>query len=69
MYLLVMMILSWFTLPLLGKQSLKRFFPGALFICLFVAVESAIANKRRWWRVFERLNPNVMGEIPFIRGH
>lgn len=68
MYLLALMILPWFSLPLLGKNSLKRFFPGALFIFLFVAIESAVANKRSWWRVFERINPKVMGEIPFMGG-
>ena len=68
MYLLAMLILPWLTVPFLGKKAIKRFSLSALFISLFVAGESVIANKRRWWRVFERINPNLMGEFPFIAG-
>ena len=66
--LLTVMFLPWLTVPFLGKKTIKRFSLSAMFICLVVTGESVLANKRRWWRVFERINPNVMGEIPFIAG-
>lgn len=68
MILLLMMLLPWLTVPFLGKRTIKRFYPGALFIFLWVAVESIVAKKRVWWRVYERLIPNVIGEMPFMLG-
>jgi hypothetical protein len=68
MYLLAMMILPWLTVPFLGKKAIKRFSLSALFISLCVAAESVLANKRRWWRVFEKIHPNLIGEVPFIAG-
>jgi len=68
MILLAMMVLPWLSLPLLGKRSFKRFYPGALFISVWVAVESIVAKKRMWWRIYERIIPKVIGEMPFILG-
>jgi hypothetical protein len=68
MFLLAMMILPWLSVPFIEKRTFRRFLPGALFICIWVAVESIIAKKRVWWRFSEKLIPNAMGEIPFIVG-
>lgn len=68
MILLVMMILPWLTVPFLGKRTIQRFYPGALFICVWVFFESIIAEKRSWWRMYEKLIPNVIGEMPLIIG-
>lgn len=68
MFLLAMMLVSWLSLPLLGKKSFRRFYPGALLVCIWVICESLLAKKRVWWRFYEKLIPNVMGEIPFIVG-
>ncbi|MBO0959736.1 hypothetical protein J1P26_08370 [Neobacillus sp. MM2021_6] len=68
MFLLVIMLVPWLSLPLLGKKSFRRFYPGALFVCIWIACESLLAKKRIWWRFYEKLIPNVMGEIPFIIG-
>lgn len=68
MFLLGLMILPWMSVPFIKKQTIRRFLPGALFICVWVAVESMIANKRVWWRFYEKLIPNAMAEIPFIVG-
>ena len=68
MILFAMMVLPWLSLPLLGKLSFKRFYPGALFISVWVAVESIVAKKRMWWRIYERTIPQVIGEMPFILG-
>ena len=63
-----MMLIPWLSLPLLGKKSFRRFYPGALLVCIWVTCESLFAKKRVWWRFYDKLIPNVMGEIPFIVG-
>lgn len=68
MILLVMMILPWLSVPFIGRRAIKRFYPGALFIIVWVAVESIFAKKRVWWRIYEKLIPNVIGEMPFMVG-
>jgi hypothetical protein len=64
----IMMITPWLSAPFLGKQTFKRFTPGALFICLFVFFESLIAHKRLWWLFHKKPFPRVIGELPLIIG-
>jgi hypothetical protein len=64
----LMMILPWFSLPLLGKDAFKRFLPAGLFISLVVRVVNFIAKRRKWWWWYEKLHPEVSGVIPFIVG-
>lgn len=66
--LLLMMILSWFTTPLLGKSAFKRYLPAGLFISLMVRIVNVIAKKRKWWWWYETLHPKLPGEIPFMLG-
>jgi hypothetical protein len=66
--LLALLILPWFSLPLLGKQSINRFSPASIFISLFVRLERIVAEKRRWWWVYEKLSPKLVGEFPLIWG-
>jgi hypothetical protein len=65
---IIMIIIPWLSVPLLGKKNFKRFSPGALFICIIVALESMLAHKRLWWLFHKRLFPNVIGELPLIIG-
>lgn len=66
--LLLMMIFPWFSLPLLGKRSLKRFFPATLFIALVVTIEEVIAKKCKWWWWYEKIHPKLSGIVPFVWG-
>lgn len=66
--LLLIMILPWFSMPFIGKRTIQRFYPGALFICVWVFFESMIAKKRVWWRFYEKLTPLGTGEMPLIIG-
>jgi hypothetical protein len=68
MFLIASMLVPWISLPFIGKKSMKRFAPVAIFICLFVAIESIIAHKRRWWLFYEKINRFTLGEIPLIIG-
>lgn len=66
--LLIMFIIPWFTLPMLGIKSIKRFLPASIFISLIVTLESIFAKKRKWWWWYERLHPNLQGGFPLTWG-
>lgn len=63
-----MILLSWLTLPFLGWKNIKRFTPSTLFISFVIMIESKIAEKRRWWVIYVKLFPNLIGETPLIIG-
>lgn len=63
-----LLIFPWFTFPLLGKDSLKRYFLSSTLISFFVKGESIIAKKRKWWWAYENLHPKLSGEFPLIWG-
>jgi hypothetical protein len=65
---IIMIVVPWLSAPLLGKKIFKRFTLGALFICIFVFIESLVAHKRLWWLFHKKLFPKVIGEIPLIIG-
>ena len=63
-----MLILPWLTIPLLGKNTIKRFLPAGLFIAFAVRIESMIAKRQRWWWFYQKIHPNLTGEFPLIWG-
>lgn len=63
-----LLVLPWFSVPFINKKIWRRFWPAALFICLFVRAESYLAEKRSWWRFYESFHPRLMGETPLIWG-
>lgn len=67
-YILLMTILPWLTLPLLGAKTFKRFLPGAIFMSIYVTLEGRLAEKKRWWWFLFKGKPNVLGEMPLIFG-
>ena len=68
MFLLVLMLVPWLSVPMLGKRNFKRFLPAGFFMVVWIAVESILAKKRVWWKFYEKLFPNSMGELPFLLG-
>lgn len=66
--LIIMLILPWLSLPLLGKDSFKRFFPATLFLSLVLKIEGEWARKRKWWWYYETLHPKLSGGFPLIWG-
>lgn len=66
--LLLMVVLSWLTFPLLGKDSIKRFLPAGIFISLVVAVEDVIARKRKWWWWYVKIDPKRIRDRTFFMG-
>ncbi|YCA46344.1 hypothetical protein M1E11_24975 (plasmid) [Bacillus sp. JZ8] len=63
-----MLIVPWFSLPLLGKQTFKKFFLSSLGINLLALGESFIAHKKRLFWFYKRLHPKLLGDIPLIFG-
>lgn len=68
MFLVASMLIPWITLPFIGKKAFKRFAPSAIFICLFVVIESLVAHRRKWWIFYEKINKFTLGETPLILG-
>lgn len=66
--LLIMMILPWFSIPLMGRKAINRYLPAGLFMAILVRITNAIAKKRRWWWWYETIFPKLSGSIPFILG-
>lgn len=67
-FLLIMMIVPWFTLPLLGSRALKRFLPATIFISLFSEIMQTVAKKLNWWRFYSSIHPKVRPSLPFTLG-
>jgi hypothetical protein len=68
LYLVLIIILSWLTVPLIGKKDFKRYYPAATFMGLYVFIEGFIAEKNKWWTIKTRLHSKLRGEIPLILG-
>jgi len=68
LFLVLMMILSWFSLAFVGMESIKRFLPASLFMGFIVKVVNIIAKKRKWWWWYEKIHPSFSGEFPFVWG-
>ncbi|WP_262383080.1 hypothetical protein [Bacillus infantis] len=63
-----MMVLSWFTIPLLGKKAIKRFLPASILMALVVWLEGKLARKRNWWWYYVKIHPKLSGGFPLIWG-
>jgi hypothetical protein len=63
-----MLILPWFSVPLLGYQVFKRYLPSTILMSLYLVMEGRLAEKRKWWWFPFHIKPNVIGELPLIFG-
>lgn len=66
--LLIMMIIPWFTLPLLGSKALKRYLPAAVFICVLTEFQHSLAEKLGWWRFYSTVRGRVRPSLFFTFG-
>ncbi|NRG30115.1 hypothetical protein HRF69_23835 [Bacillus circulans] len=66
--LILSMIVPWVTVPLLGKNTLKRYIAASTFIALMVRLTNIVAKRRKWWWWYEKIHPRVPGDIPFMLG-
>ncbi|MEH6988623.1 hypothetical protein [Cytobacillus firmus] len=68
LYLVLIILLSWLTVPFIGKKDFKRFYPAALFMGFYVLIEGVIAKKNKWWTIKTRFHPKLSGEMPMVLG-
>jgi hypothetical protein len=57
LFLLAILILPWLSLPFLGRHSFKKYFPAAIFICLFTKAIDFFGEKKKWWRFYKGIPP------------
>lgn len=67
--LVLMMIISWISVPLMGKKAIKRFLPAGLFITLVVAIEDTIAQGENGGGGTKESIQNYQGLFPFYGDH
>lgn len=63
-----MALLPWFSIPLLGLKTFKRFYPSSMIMCIYLIAEGRLAEKRKWWWFPLNIKHNVIGELPLIIG-
>ena len=63
-----MVLLTWSTLPFLGLQKIKRFFPATLLIILLEGINGMIGKRRKWWVFYNKPKSHLFGEFPFYIG-
>lgn len=68
LFVFLLAILPWLSVPLLGKKTIKKFLPGTLFMALYVTFEGMVAERRKWWWFPFTVKPNVLAELPLILG-
>jgi hypothetical protein len=56
-FLLSLLILPWLTIPLLGKNTCKKFLPAAIFICTFTKAIDLFGEKKEWWKFYKGIGP------------
>jgi hypothetical protein len=52
-----MLILSWVTIPFLGKNVLKKYLPAAIFICILTKFLDIYGERKKWWRFYKGISP------------
>jgi hypothetical protein len=65
---IAMILISWLSLPFVGRSSIKRFLPASIFIIIFEALNVQIGKKRKWWVFYNKPNSYISGEFPFNIG-
>lgn len=55
--LLCLLILPWLTVPLLGKESLKKYLLSAIFMSLFTKTIDTFGERKKWWRFYKGSSP------------
>ncbi|WP_462410519.1 hypothetical protein [Neobacillus sp. Marseille-QA0830] len=64
--LLALLILPWFSLPLLGSKAFRRFLPTAIFMCTFTKALDFYGEKKNWWKFHKGIGPlNSMNFMNF----
>ncbi|MCQ6282973.1 hypothetical protein [Bacillus sp. EB600] len=65
---LAMVVLAWITLPFLGFNNIKRFFPASVLIVFLEFIHVLIGKRRKWWVFYNKPNSYLFNEFPFNIG-
>ncbi|NYV66623.1 hypothetical protein HYI36_15250 [Bacillus sp. Gen3] len=65
---IAMILLSWLTIPLLGRRTIKRFLPASILAVLLCFIDVPIGKKRRWWYFYNKPQSFIQNEFPFLIG-
>jgi hypothetical protein len=57
LFYIALFILPWLTVPLLGKNSFKKYLPAAIFICTFTKAIDLFGEKKKWWQFYKGIPP------------
>lgn len=63
------LILPWPTLLFLGKESVKRYMPVAVFVSLLVTILFEAAHSLKWWVMIDQIVPwGYITNVSFVYG-
>ncbi|WP_209124217.1 hypothetical protein [Alkalihalobacillus sp. BA299] len=65
---IAMVLISWLSLPLVGKRSIKRFLPASTLAILLTIFDLQIGKQRRWWSFYNKPQSTISNEFPFLIG-
>jgi len=65
---IAMVIVSWLSLPLLGRRDIKKYFPASVLIVLLEVFHVQIGKKKKWWIFYNKPESYFTGEFPFNIG-
>ena len=57
LFYLALLILPWLTVPLLGRNSFKKYLPAAIFICTLTKAIDTFGEKKKWWKFYKGVPP------------
>jgi hypothetical protein len=55
--LISMLILSWLTIPFMGKNAFKKYLLAGIFICTVTKVLDLYGKRKKWWRFYKGIYP------------
>ncbi|WP_026584215.1 hypothetical protein [Bacillus sp. J33] len=65
---IAMILLSWLTIPRLGIDNIRRFFPASMLILFVETIFAKIGKKQRWWVFYNKPKSFLFGEFPYQIG-
>ncbi|HZH60132.1 MAG TPA: hypothetical protein VEY70_11270 [Metabacillus sp.] len=51
---IAIVIVSWLSLPLLGRRDIKKYFPASVLIVLLEVFHVQIGKKKKWWIFYNK---------------
>jgi hypothetical protein len=57
LFYIALLILPWLTVPLLGRNSFKKYLPAAIFMSTFTKALDIFGENKKWWRFYKGIPP------------